>query len=74
MKPEQANRYLSCFVWQRFRQFTDTLVDAVGYHLRQLEDETKARSEQVVSRITVRTAPDAGRHSGWGHQLSLGYR
>jgi TnpA family transposase len=47
MKPEQANLYLLCFVWQRFRQFTDTLVDAVGFHTRQLEDETKARAEQA---------------------------
>jgi TnpA family transposase len=47
MKPEQANLYLLCFVWQRYRQFTDTLVDAVGYHTRQLEDQTKALAQQT---------------------------
>lgn len=47
MKPEQANLYLLCFVWQRYRQFTDTLVDAVGSHTRQLEDQTKALAQQA---------------------------
>jgi TnpA family transposase len=41
MKPEQANLYLLCYVWQRYRQFTDNLVDAVGYHAKQTDDKTK---------------------------------
>jgi TnpA family transposase len=47
MKPEQANLYLLCFAWKRFRQFTDLLVDAAGYHLRKFDDETKARAAQA---------------------------
>ncbi|CAJ0715101.1 Tn3 family transposase ISPsy42 [Ralstonia edaphis] len=47
MAPEQANLYLLCLIWQRFRQFTDTLVDAVGFHTRKLEDETKTRAQQA---------------------------
>ena len=41
MKPEQTNLYLLCYVWQRYRQFTDNLVDAVGYHAKQVEDKSK---------------------------------
>jgi len=46
MKPEQANLYLLCYAWQRYRQFTDNLVDALSYHMKQLEDESKARAEK----------------------------
>ena len=31
----------------RFRQFTDLLVDAAGYHLRKFDGETKARAKQA---------------------------
>jgi hypothetical protein len=31
MQPEQANLYLLCFAWQRYRQLADNLVDALGY-------------------------------------------
>jgi hypothetical protein len=38
--------YLLCYVWQRYRQLTDNLVDALGYHMKQLEDESKARTNK----------------------------
>ena len=47
MKPEQAQLYLLCYAWQRFRQLTDNLVDAQGHHMKQLEDETKVRAENA---------------------------
>ena len=43
LKPEQTHLYLLCYAWQRYRQLTDNLVDALGYHMKQLEDESKAR-------------------------------
>ncbi len=46
MKPEQAQLYLLCYAWQRYRQLTDNLVDALGYHMKQLEDQTKAQADQ----------------------------
>ena len=42
LKPEQTRLYLLCYAWQRYRQLTDNLVDALGYHMKQLEDESKA--------------------------------
>lgn len=41
-KPEQTHPYLLCYAWQRYRQLTDNLVDALGYHMKTLEDENKA--------------------------------
>lgn len=46
MKAEQANLYLLCYAWQRYRQLTDNLVDALGHHMKQLEDQTKAQADQ----------------------------
>jgi hypothetical protein len=43
LKVEQTNLYLLCYVWQRYRQLTDNLVDAASYHMKRLEDESKAR-------------------------------
>jgi TnpA family transposase len=47
MKPEQANLYLLCYAWQRYRQFTDNLVDALGYHTKRVEDKSKALAGQA---------------------------
>ena len=41
-KPGQTNLYLLCYAGQRYRQLTDNIVEAFGYHTRHLEDDTKA--------------------------------
>ena len=46
LKPEQTHLYLLCYAWLRYRQLTDNLVDALGYHMKQLEDESKARASK----------------------------
>ena len=46
LKPQQTHLYLLCYAWQRYRQLTDNLVDALGYHMKQLEDESKVRSNR----------------------------
>jgi len=46
LRPEQACLYLLCYAWQRYRQLTDNLVDALGYHMKQIEDETKAQADR----------------------------
>jgi len=38
LRPEQTQLYLLCYVWLRYRQLTDNLVDALTYHMKQLED------------------------------------
>ena len=46
LKPEQTHLYLLCYTWLRYRQLTDNLVDALGYHMKQLEDESKVRANK----------------------------
>ena len=48
MKPaQQVNLYLLCYAWQRYRQLTDNLIDALGYHTKQFEDQTKALAKEA---------------------------
>jgi hypothetical protein len=46
LKAEQTHLYLLCYAWQRYRQLTDNLVDASSYHMKQIEDESKARTNK----------------------------
>ena len=50
-KPGQTNLYLLCYAWQRYRQLTDNVVEAFGYHTRQLEEGTKAVAHQQAAKI-----------------------
>jgi TnpA family transposase len=64
LKPEQTQLYLLCYVWQRYRQLTDNLVDALGYHTQQLEDEGKAQANKQFLADQVRRqqeTPQVGR-------------
>ena len=49
LRPKQTYLYLLCFAWQRYRQLTDNLVDAMGYHMKQAEDETKSKAKKRFS-------------------------
>ena len=46
LRQSQAYLYLLCYAWERYRQFTDNLVDAMGYHMKKLEDETKIKANK----------------------------
>jgi hypothetical protein len=54
LKSEQAHLYLLCYAWQRYRQLTDNLVDASGYHMKQFEDESKERTNKYFVAEQVR--------------------
>jgi len=47
MKAEQGNLYLLCYAWQRYRQLTDNLVDALEYHMKRLDDDTKVMAKEA---------------------------
>ena len=49
LKQEQTHLYLLCYVWLRYRQLTDNLVDALGYRMKQLEDDTKLKANKLIS-------------------------
>lgn len=57
-KPEQTHLYLLCYAWLRYRQLTDNLVDALGYHMKQFEDESKARASKHFVAEQVRRQQD----------------
>ena len=64
LKPGQTHLYLLCYAWQRYQQFSDNLVDALAYHMKQIEDETKANAEKQISQYQAsqqREAPRVGR-------------
>ncbi|MFM0068924.1 DUF4158 domain-containing protein, partial [Paraburkholderia aspalathi] len=46
LKPEQTHLYLLCYAWLRYRQINDNLLDALAYHMKQIEDESKVRSSK----------------------------
>jgi TnpA family transposase len=47
LKADQTHLYLLCYAWQRYRQFSDNLVDAMAYHMKQLEDESSALAQKL---------------------------
>lgn len=46
LRPDQAHLYLLCYAWVRYRQLSDNLVDAMAYHMKQLEEESSAEAKQ----------------------------
>ncbi|EWS78614.1 hypothetical protein AF72_04420 [Xylella taiwanensis] len=46
LKADQTHLYLLCYAWVRYRQLSDNLVDAMAYHMKQLEEESSADAKQ----------------------------
>jgi hypothetical protein len=64
LKPEQTRLYLLCYAWQRYRQLTDNLADALDYQMKQIEEETKASAEQQFTKAQIsreRESPRVGK-------------
>lgn len=49
LKTDQTQLYLLCYAWWRYRQFTDNLVDAMTFHMKQLEDESRAIAKKIFT-------------------------
>ncbi|HID8404647.1 TPA: Tn3 family transposase [Serratia marcescens] len=49
LKADQTRLYLLCYAWVRYRQLTDNLVDAMFFHMRQLEAECRAEVQRSLS-------------------------
>jgi uncharacterized protein YukE len=64
LRPEQTHLYLLCYAWLRYRQLTDNLVDALAYHLQQLEDACSAAAKKAFDAEQLRRqqeTPQVGR-------------
>lgn len=44
--PSQTYLYLLCYIWLRYQQLTDNLIDAFCYHLKQFDQESKAVAKE----------------------------
>lgn len=60
--------YLICYVWQRYLQLTDNLINAFGYHLKQFDEETK---ETAAEGFTKHARHQQGKSSTIGKLLQL---
>ena len=69
LKIEQTHLYLLCYAWQRYRQLTDNLVDALSYHMKQVEDESKERTNKRYRRRAGAT--QAGNAAGRATAVAL---
>lgn len=58
LKADQPHLYLLCYAWQRYRQLSDNLVDAMAYHMKQLEDESSAHVQKSFLAEQVRRQQD----------------
>lgn len=51
LKSGQTRLYLLCYAWIRYRQFSDNLVDAMFFHMKQLEDESRSVAKQLMADV-----------------------
>lgn len=51
LKSDQTRLYLLCYAWVRYRQFSDNLVDAMFFHMKQLEDESRSVAKQLLADV-----------------------
>lgn len=58
LKEDQTQLYLLCYAWQRYRQLSDNLVDAMAYHMKKLEEESSAGAQKLFVAEQVRRQPD----------------
>ncbi len=64
LRPAQTHLYLLCYTWLRYRQLTDNLVDALAYHMKQVEDACSAaahKSFDAAQRRGQQETPQVGR-------------
>ena len=68
LRPEQTNLYLLCYAWSRYRQLTDNLVDALSYHMKQLEGQSREAAKKAFYTDQLRKQKETPRI---GRLLSL---
>jgi hypothetical protein len=59
MKSEQVHLYLLSYAWKRYQQLNDNLIDALCYHMKRLEEETKEKAEKQFAQDQIHRQQDA---------------
>ena len=53
IKPEQTYLYILCYIWQRYRQINDNLINALGYHQNQMEVRVKQLKSEAIMAYAI---------------------
>ncbi len=48
IKPEQSYLYILCYIWQRYRQINDNLINAFCYHQEHMEEKVKQLQDETL--------------------------
>jgi len=48
----QTQLYILCYSWQRYQQFNDNLIDAIGYYMTQFNKTTKEESKNLFLQVS----------------------
>lgn len=46
MKPQQSYLYLLCYIWQRYQQLVDNLIEMFNHHQKRLDTESKMVADE----------------------------
>ena len=60
IKPEQSYLYLLCYIWERYRQLSDNLMDAFCIHLKQFEDSLKIKAKEAFTQHVMEQQTELG--------------
>ena len=58
LQPEQTYLYLLCYLWLRYQQINDNLVDAFCHCLKQFEEETKEKADEKFQQYILSQQSD----------------
>jgi len=53
IKPEQTFLYLLCYIWNKYRQLNDNLIEAFCFHLKQFEEQLKIKGKEAYIQYTL---------------------
>lgn len=48
MKPQQSYLYLLCYIWQRYQQLVDNLIEMFNHHQKRLDAESKITADEAL--------------------------
>lgn len=60
IKPEQSYLYLLCYIWERYRQLSNNLMDAFCIHLKQFEDVLKIKAKEAYTQHALNQQTELG--------------
>ena len=53
LKPDQTNLYLICYIWKRYQQLNENLINAFCYLFNHFEDEITEKTNEVFAEHAI---------------------